>query len=316
MSESLVAFGMNMSFAIRYLLILIHAEYLTKLIQNFPKSYTEAEDAKFNISKELRRCRIPFTVCFLASIFALLRNTITHAVHRKFFVTIKFPFDTSNDFAYYGLVLWLMSVVTLGAFLIRVTENILTGMTVLLVIEFQRLSDGIMNLRQQIEKLSQASSASTSQNIINIRKKREITRKVHEIIQRHVELLDTRDGLENIFAPAFLITLVFGVLGITSGEFQILIAKDIIQKVGVTFISLAQVLTTSVQCYYGQKLKDASKEIADAIYDSKWEEIDDPMVRRDIIMVLMRSQNSKTLTCWKFAENSIELFSTVSIFKV
>lgn len=91
-----------------------------------------------------------------------------------------------------------------------------------------------------------------------------------------------------------------------------MITDNLVTKIVFFGVVASQLVISFIQCFYCQRLKDASLEIADAVYSCNWQDVEDVKVKKHLLMILMRSQKSKTLTCWKFVENSFELFGSVS----
>jgi hypothetical protein len=71
-----------------------------------------------------------------------------------------------------------------------------------------------------------------------------------------------------------------------------------------------------LQCDYGQMLKDASLSVADGIYESGWENLEDEKLKKMLMMIIMRSQKSSALTAMKFNEINLEQFAKVKFLKL
>lgn len=64
-------------------------------------------------------------------------------------------------------------------------------------------------------------------------------------------------------------------------------------------------------CYYGQKLIDSSADLAEGIYESDWMDLDNNLLRKQIILIMLRVQRLQRLTAKNFAVISFETFATV-----
>lgn len=77
--------------------------------------------------------------------------------------------------------------------------------------------------------------------------------------------------------------------------------------VGLIFTSLR----TAILTYFCQILKDASSEVADAIYDCGWQNFEDEKIRKLVTYSLMRAQKSEGFKILDWAEINLELFAKV-----
>ena len=66
-----------------------------------------------------------------------------------------------------------------------------------------------------------------------------------------------------------------------------------------------------MQCYFSQKIKDASGNVSDAIYNCGWENLTDLKLKRDIILPLSRAQNAAKVSTY-LNEISLKHFEGVS----
>ena len=69
-----------------------------------------------------------------------------------------------------------------------------------------------------------------------------------------------------------------------------------------------------LQCDYGQMLKDVSLSVADGIYESGWENLDDEKLKKMLMMIIMRSQVRSNLKAFGFVVIDKEQFSKVRFF--
>ncbi|XP_024891711.1 odorant receptor 45b-like [Temnothorax curvispinosus] len=63
-------------------------------------------------------------------------------------------------------------------------------------------------------------------------------------------------------------------------------------------------------CFAGEYLSTKSKSIGDAAYDSTWYELDSKD-SRNILLLILRSQNQLTITVGKIMNLSLEQFSNI-----
>ncbi|XP_070507927.1 odorant receptor 13a-like [Chironomus tepperi] len=296
----------------KLLLIFKNKEKIRKIMQKLPANYSKEEEQDFNVSQQLRWCRVPFLMNLLTTFAGIFISFVTPFDKNIYFNSLKFPL-MSNVVVYYFANLWIRTMIIITMSLTIINENIIYGLIIILTVEFRKLKQKIFEIRAKVSE--NARKVAKLRNILPENRNSnhqfvESMPKIIEIINEHTQLLDIRDDLEDFFAPAFLVNFLCGLICLCTSEILFLVINDPIH--GAAFLSsgITQALMFFVQCYYCQQLKDASLSISDAIYDCKWEEIEDVMIKKHLLMILIRSQKSKTLTCWKFAENSFELFGS------
>ncbi|KAL7012354.1 hypothetical protein ACKWTF_014793 [Chironomus riparius] len=290
-------------------LIFKNREKIQKIMQKLPACYSTQDEQDYKVTQQLRWSRFPFLMNLATTFLGIFISFLTPFDENIYFNSLRFPF-MSNAVVYYFANLWIRMMIIVSELLTIVNENIIYGLLIVLTVEFKKLNQKVEEIKSKITENSR--KISKLRNILpgSESLSEAITSKITETISNHNQLLDIRDSLEEIFAPAFLINFLCGLVCLCTSEILFLVINDPIH--GAAFLSsgISQALIFFVQCNYCQQLKDASLNICDAIYDCKWEDIEDVKVKKHLLMILMRSQKSKTLTCWKFAENSFELFGS------
>jgi hypothetical protein len=96
--------------------------------------------------------------------------------------------------------------------------------------------------------------------------------------------------------------------------FRLSVAKNLTDE-SSTFIALMSIfLQIFLQCNFGQKLMDASSEMAEAAYTCDWERNDDKELKKCLQLIIVRSQKAATLKFGKFGDIFLEQFLFVSFF--
>lgn len=296
-------------------------EKILKIKDKLPKTYEKSEEEKFSVSRRLRNCRLPGLFGTLSPSFSMIQFVSVHGLveTRRTLIQTEFSFIQQN-WLLYGIYNMYPNIMTNFITVLElVNGNILYGIIVVLTVEFQKLSLEIQEIHAQIAdygKKKEKSSSKIKKNPDLVQKldtfSTEISQKVKEVIEKHRHLLDIRDELENVFAPSFLVNFICGLISISMIEFYAITNENLVLIITMGFCTLILVAIFFIQCYYCQQLKDACLAVSDVIYECKWEELADIEVKKQIKMILMRSQKSKTLSCWKFTENSYGLFGSVS----
>lgn len=150
-------------------------------------------------------------------------------------------------------------------------------------------------------------------NLLNLTNSKDIERrlKIRELIERHKKLLQISGKLQNIYALTFFFVFLISSTILCLAVFQMTTTKDIY----IFWFDLSYMGTLGGQvllvCYFGQKLIDSSKSISNGIYKSGWELSDDVIYKKNIILIMMRAQRITRLTALKFADVSLESFTSV-----
>jgi len=299
---------------VKYFLIFRNRQKIQEIMKKLPAFYSIMDEQDFKVSQQLRWCRVPFLMNSFTIFGGVFISLLTPFDENIYFNTIRFPF-MSNAVVYYSVNIWIRVMIIVAQLITVINESIAYGLIIILTVEFQKLDHLILEFKAKL--LERSRKAAKLKNILPENREtsstiQDLTSKVKEIVDQHSQLLEIRNELENIFAPAFLVNYLCGTICLLMSEILTLVINNPVD--GVAFLSggVSQTLIFFIQCYYCQQLKEACLSVSDAIYDCKWEEIEDVKVKKHLLMILMRSQKSKTLTCWKFAENSFSLFGSVS----
>lgn len=140
---------------------------------------------------------------------------------------------------------------------------------------------------------------------------------VHEMVDRHNKLLDLTERIQTIFAKTFFLTFVISSLIICFITFHL--SNNV--NDGFTFAVYFAYLWFMVAqifllCIFGQKLINSLENFADGIYNCGWENLHDIRLRKQLMMIIRRSQKIKPLSAMGFANISLETFAAVSLSEV
>lgn len=213
---------------------------------------------------------------------------------KAFFVSsFWFPFDKYDERNYAFAILWMnwqgYSLITY----LLISDIFLYACVTIISMEFNILKHEVKNFKLQ-------SPEGRKVNVVSF-------------IERHVKLRDLSDQLQGIFGPIFLYTFITGSILMCLILFHFLTTKVTVFTALIDIIYLETIVTqTWLLCFYGQKLIDSSSGVADAIYDSDWTEVDDCYFKKQIVLILIRSQRPKRLSAMGFADISLETFAAVS----
>jgi hypothetical protein len=304
----------------KYLSIFRNRKIIRRMMLKLPTSYSKSDNEKYKVNKLFMASRMPFSfLAVLSSTFVLVDTASeVKAGNGGFMLKLQFPFDTSDSFVYFGLTLWLNLTNIAAHIELVLNEVIMYGLVVVTTVEFRRLKDEfekIKNKSDEIEKLKGKIKAGKINAIVIHHERTKISRQIRETIEklskRHAELLTICDQLEDIFSLTFLLKFFQCTITLCLQAFEGVISGTI--GVAATMLVSGAVLSNEyfVQCFFGQRLKDASLSVADGVYFCGWEDFEDVKVKKLLQMVMMRAQKSAAFSNWKFSEVSLEHFGMV-----
>ncbi|XP_058825003.1 odorant receptor 85b-like [Topomyia yanbarensis] len=129
-------------------------------------------------------------------------------------------------------------------------------------------------------------------------------------IELHQIVVDLSDQLESIFSPSILINFVGSSVIICLVGFQAtseISAFDLFKFVLFLVSSMVQVF---LLCYYGNKLIEASSQIAYSAFEADWYTAD-IRYQKSLLFVMTRAGKWQTLTAMKFSVVSLASYSAI-----
>lgn len=132
------------------------------------------------------------------------------------------------------------------------------------------------------------------------------------LVKRQIDLYELVDELQGIYELNFLFSFVISSLIICFVAFILTVANGNLTLYSF-FIPFLGVMMGQIflLCMYGQKLMDASAEMAHGIYNSNWSEVEDISVRKQLVLIMERCQKEKRLTAMGFADISLPIYARV-----
>lgn len=207
-------------------------------------------------------------------------------------VNYWFPFDAYKFTTFPIALFWADLISGNALILLMAADSLLFAMITVIAMEFDFLKD-------DMEQLTCAP-------------KEERNKKFVDLVQRHSKLLELSEKLEDIYGLTFLVSFVISSLIMCFVAFQLSIAETNISAYMfyIPYLGMVggQIL---LLCWFGQKLMNSSVAVADGVYDSDWMDVDDSAYKRQLVLVILRSQRTQKLTAMKFADVSLASFTTV-----
>jgi odorant receptor len=136
--------------------------------------------------------------------------------------------------------------------------------------------------------------------------KNEQAQQMKTLIERHVDLDNLVKEVEGLLSPVFLLNFVQSSFVYCLTGYQMSTANETKDMINYGSYLVAVVIGNFFLCYGSQQIIDSSEGIAEAIYEINWYEIKDLKLRKELLLIMMRSQKASKLTAGKFSVVCLE----------
>nr|AST36418.1 putative odorant receptor OR68 [Cydia nigricana] len=145
---------------------------------------------------------------------------------------------------------------------------------------------------------------------INIIRADEDGPRIQEVIRRHQKLIMLSQLLDDIFNRMIFFNLLFATITICFFGFVAKIARDPPEMANNFVGVVASMIPIFNLCYYAELLSGASAGVADSAYHNLWYN-GDRQYQKIIIFIIVRSQQPCCLTSMRYAQVTLNTFTTV-----
>ncbi|XP_014480038.1 PREDICTED: odorant receptor 4-like [Dinoponera quadriceps] len=148
----------------------------------------------------------------------------------------------------------------------------------------------------------------------NERKRESVVIMTNKIIQKHQKIIVFSQHIEDLYTYITLVHFASNTLLICTLGFLIVTSigsPDATEQIkrSLLFYTVTT-LEAFIFCFAGEYLKNKSKEVGTAAYNSAWYELK-PENSRILILVILRAQKQLTLTVGKMMDLSLESFTSI-----
>ncbi|XP_011155782.2 odorant receptor 4 [Solenopsis invicta] len=148
----------------------------------------------------------------------------------------------------------------------------------------------------------------------NERRSESVVVTTNKIIRKHQKIISFSEYIEDLYTYIALVQFTSNTVLICSLGFLIVTAIGSPDATEHIMRSLLFYTVTNLEafifCYAGEYLKNKSKAIGNAAYNSAWYEMK-PENSRNLIFVILRAQKQLTLTVGKIMDLSLESFTSI-----
>lgn len=222
------------------------------LIRCDEKILTERYQKRFNIFVKLYAANL---LMALLPLFAGLFVKILMSGEKlfPFFIAVpKFAYITA---VYPFALMFVTWVEYTKIFLTLAFDLLLYGMITALSLKFRILKINFENLNRKCEK--------------------EVKKTLNDLIDRHNQLINIRNILEDIFSQSLFVNYILVTFIICFLAFQISIASNVAEIAHHSNFMLSLLLQIFLQCFFGELLKDSSENVLLGVQNCGWENFQD-----------------------------------------
>lgn len=112
------------------------------------------------------------------------------------------------------------------------------------------------------------------------------------LVEKHERLIQIINNLHSIFENYLFYYISQSSVVISLMCFQLAVTGDFAFFIPYLFAKINQIW---LLCYFGQKLYDSSSSISDGIFNSNWYAMEDIKIKKNLILIIQRSQKAKIL---------------------
>jgi 7tm Odorant receptor len=320
---------------LKFTSIVFNREMVQDLLRILPEGYSKRELKALNYYTMFRNFKI---VCLIIKVYTILclLFLIIDTILNEHQSDPKFNFGLNVNIhnfilqsIFKALVLFSLALVVI---LWLFVETFMYGIIISIIIEFERVKIRIVNLKSKYVKktdrnpeqkfnlsllvydMPSTSRQKVKPQVIEVKSQAENLKILKKLIVRHNELFTARNYIESIFTSAFFSNLVVSSLTSCTFVYMLLNVENIAETLTISTNLLVNVLYMLLQCHFSQLLNETSQSVADSVYETGWEEVADPKIRKDLMMIIMRSQRSIAFTNLSFSNVNLEMFRKVSLF--
>lgn len=295
---SLNVLGAGTIAVLRNLIIFFTKSEIAEILTSFDhQSYSISEMKKFNFEGYVKFFNRFFRfMCFnfvSTTSFIFLTPIVTLITTGEQTLPIISPFSNVSYYFYpFALIYSFWSFTSLCC--------TLSGAEVIYGASMLKLSIEFEILKGKLEDLSTKNDAEQIDLMI-------------AFVNRHNELSNYVVIVERIFSLPLFFNIATSSLFICFCAFSATVSvTEITDSIGMVYYCISSLIQVFYQCYFGQILKTSCENLSREIYNYKWEEVKNVEVRKGIILMLERSQNPNMVTLMKFADISLQPFTSAS----
>lgn len=298
--------GINLSISLttvsnKVMLLYFAASQIVEIINELKGSHSIQEQKKYGIENYRKKISkfnkvysafwiMPFSIQFISVPLVFI-----FAGKRTFPLFIEYPehFNPTSDFMFpifYAFSIWSLSS---PAFAMVAYDLSFYNMLTAISMEF----DIVKKDARDIKNLKES----------------EVRENLRKIVIRQDQLFKIVSKIERIFSFSNFYYFLVASIIICLFAFFVSVSNSISEVIPFGSFCISTIYQLYLQCDFGQRLTDASLGVFDGIYDCGWEDFKDVKLKREVIIVMMRSRKAACVTFMGFTDISMQRFTDVSL---
>ncbi|KAG5675185.1 hypothetical protein PVAND_005110 [Polypedilum vanderplanki] len=197
-----------------------------------------------------------------------------------------------HDFVYSLSLLWSSFAEFFGTLQVFSLALIIITLISIVCLEFDQLAHDATCLKQFYEV--------------------EIIEFLQTFVERHNRALKLTKTLDGLFSIIFLVRFVVSIFAIGTDVFAVMSMQNLSEICLALGLIMSELNQLFLICYVGQMLINANNPVVTAIYNCGWENWTNLSLKKNVLMILQKSQEPATLKIWKFGSISLRLFTRLT----
>lgn len=270
---------------------------LRMIIKEMAKIFNHQTDTKHKLKAcldEYQSYMRVYAIVFVAILIPVFYPIVDYVLYQKTELSVQywFPIDVFRVETFPVAIIWTDWLAYIMTTHLLATDTLIYAIFTIIAMEFDVLSASFSNFHLIV--------------------KHERIDKLKSLVERHDKLLDLSAQLQDIYGLSVLFSFVGSSLIICFVTFHLSIAGsfyDYMLNIPFLLMMGGQIL---LLCMFGQKLINASESVAEAVYNCGWETFIEVEFRKQLVVIMARSQKPAKLSAMGFADISLPTFTSVS----
>ncbi|KAL0839131.1 hypothetical protein ABMA28_017104 [Loxostege sticticalis] len=211
-----------------------------------------------------------------------------------------YPYDTTTSPGY-EITSWQQVVgVCLGAGVNISLDTVVVSLMAQCCCRLKILATSLKKLGDEMQ--------TNSQNMFTPEQEKSIKASIRRCVQQHQSVLEAAGLLQKNFSSPILAQFTVSMAIICVTAYQLAFeTSNAIKLIGMTCYFMCMTMQVFLYCYHGHELADESGNVGGAVYESPWYKMS-VVLRRDLLMLMMRSQRLAKLTAGGITTLSLNAF--------
>ncbi|XP_076375638.1 odorant receptor 4-like isoform X2 [Megalopta genalis] len=225
------------------------------------------------------------------AVTTLVSAQINDTLPRRLFLEMDLPFNTIDSPNYEIVVILQM----ISLWMVAYGYGIFSGLLLMLILHMGCHIDVLCNAMTKIVSSNDA-------------------KQLRFVAVRHQELIEFSKQIEELFTFMCFVQMFSNIMGLCCGGYLVVFTLQngygFVQQIKFIVSYISMCMEIFIYCFAGEYLNVKNEMIIDAAYQISWYELQ-PSLRRQVILLLLRSQKGFQLTVGKLSELNLITFTWI-----